>query len=280
MLMKRVFFMHIFPVLFILTVLTAANCERDNHTLNERRLRILSYNVHLCVGIDEKRDYQRVADIIMRIDPEVVALQELDSATYRSNGEITLEELASRTNMNYVYGPFFEFDGGKYGIGILSKEKPVSHKSVPIPGRIENRLLIAEFEDYILCCTHLSGSDEAKLNSAGILNELFKDSSKPVFFAGDLNAVPGSEVINRIETKWNMITDPLVPTAPSYDPQKTIDYIFSLKDEDFAFRIDTIVVEHEPVASDHCPVWVELTVNPSSVSRLPTSVSHLFLKLQ
>ena len=81
-----------------------------------------------------------------------------------------------------------------------------------------------------------------------------------MFFAGDLNVIPGSEVINHIETRWNMISDPLVPTFPSYNPQKTIDYIFYLKTGNLQYSIDSLAVEDEPVASDHCPVWAEVTI--------------------
>ena len=115
----------VIPVVVILLV--ARLCEKDAPIPAQSKVRILTYNVHLCVGVDGMRDYQRVADVILRIDPDIVALQELDSATIRSNGDITLEELASRTNMYFVYGPFFEYEGGKYGIGILSKKKPLNY---------------------------------------------------------------------------------------------------------------------------------------------------------
>ena len=235
--------------------------EMDKNLRKKNKLTILTYNVHLCVGVDNKTDYQRVSDIITRINPQVVALQELDSATQRSNGSSTLNELATRTNMYPVFGPYFEYEGGKYGIGILSKEKPIKWESIPIPGRIENRLLIVELEDYIICCTHFSGIQVAKLKSVEILNGLFKECLKPVFFAGDLNSVPGSEVINSINTRWIMLNNPSVPTYPSYNPQKCIDYIFALKDSLHTFRINQNIVEKEQVASDHSPVWVEVIID-------------------
>ena len=227
----------------------------------KNELIILTYNVHQCVGLDNKTDYQRVADVITRINPQIVALQELDSATQRSGGIIVLNELATRTKMYSIYGPYFEFEGGKYGIGILSKEKPVKWKSVPIPGRIQNRLLIVELKDFIMCCTHFSLNEEDRLKSVVILNELFKESSKPVFFAGDLNTVPESETIKNIETKWTMLNNPTDPTFPSHIPLKCIDYVFALKDSIHILKTEQCVVEREQVASDHCPVWVKVTIS-------------------
>lgn len=52
----------------------------------ENSLRILSYNVRNCKGMDNLTDYQRVADVINKIAPDVVAVQELDSVTQQNNG--------------------------------------------------------------------------------------------------------------------------------------------------------------------------------------------------
>jgi len=57
----------------------------------KRNFTILSYNVRNCRGMDDSTDYQRVAAIIKRNKPDVVALQELDSATRRSDGVVVLE---------------------------------------------------------------------------------------------------------------------------------------------------------------------------------------------
>lgn len=241
--------------------LSDTSCSRDKteNPGNGNELVIMTYNVHNCIGVDNKTDYQRIANIINRIDPEVVGLQELDSATQRSNGIIVLNELANRTNRYHIYGPYFDFQGGKYGVGILSKEKPAGWKSVPIPGRIENRLLYVDLENFVFCCTHFSLEEEDRLNSVVILNELFRGSSKPVFFAGDLNSEPGSQTIKNIESRWTMLNTPNDLTYPSDNPVKCIDYIFVLKDSTYVFEIKQTSVEKETVASDHRPVWVKVS---------------------
>ena len=40
--------------------------------------RILTYNVHSCVGSDRRLDVGRVADVIAAEAPDIVALQEID----------------------------------------------------------------------------------------------------------------------------------------------------------------------------------------------------------
>jgi endonuclease/exonuclease/phosphatase family metal-dependent hydrolase len=233
---------------------------------NEKRTKknevlILSYNVRNCHGLDDSTNYQRVADIIRRINPQIVAIQELDSATLRSNGMVALNQLAVRTGMYSVYGPTINYLGGKYGNGILSKEKPVSRKSVPLPGREEKRsLLIVEFEDYIFCCTHFSLNAEDRLKSAEIINDLFQETSKHVFLAGDLNSLPDSDPVKNLEKKWLMLNNSVNYTIPSDYPRRCIDYIFALKNTNHSYKIEKTMVEKEPLASDHLPVWVLVNI--------------------
>jgi len=94
-------------------------------------IKILSYNIRNARGMDEKTDYDRIAGIIRSIHPDCAALQELDSATARSNGEVILDELAKRTGMYASYSKSIDYQGGGYGIGILTKEKPPSQRSHP-----------------------------------------------------------------------------------------------------------------------------------------------------
>ncbi|HOS73513.1 MAG TPA: endonuclease/exonuclease/phosphatase family protein [Bacteroidales bacterium] len=241
-------------------IVSAGGCDA-NKQKSTLTVKILSYNVRNCRGMDEVVDYQRVADVIRRIDAEVVALQELDSATQRSGGVVVLDELARLTGMYQTFGASIDYQGGKYGIGILTKEKPVSWKRIPLPGREEARsLLIVELKDLVLGCTHFSLNQEDRLASAGIVSSSFSGYDKPVFLAGDLNAVPESEVMKRFESYWNILTNTSVPTIPSDKPSKCIDYILGLKSDGRTFVTNKTVVEDEPVASDHLPVWAEIEV--------------------
>ncbi|MBO7248816.1 MAG: endonuclease, partial [Bacteroidales bacterium] len=121
---------------------------------SQEYVKMMSYNVRSAKGMDGERDYQRIANIIRNAAPDVVAVQELDSMTLRSNNIYVLGEIAHRAQMHPTYLPAIDFDGGKYGIGILSREVPLRTDGIALPGREEKRaLLIAEFERYIFACT-------------------------------------------------------------------------------------------------------------------------------
>ena len=82
-------------------------------------LKLMSYNVRNTKGMDGVRNYQRIANVIINESPDVVAIQELDSMTTRSEQKYVLGELAERTQMHGNYVPAISFQGGKYGIGIV-----------------------------------------------------------------------------------------------------------------------------------------------------------------
>lgn len=259
--MKKIV-LSIFSGFFIL-ILSCVACIPLKKSIEKKQstVKILSYNVRNCRGMDGVTDYKRIANIITRVAADIVAIQELDSVTKRSNGVVVLNELSSLTNMYKTYSASIAFDGGKYGIGILTKEKPIKWKVIALPGREEGRsLLIVELKDYVICCTHFSLTKEDRVTSVEIINEALKNISKPIFIAGDFNAVPESEVIKNVENKWFMLNNPELPTIPSKNPQKCIDFIFASKFTGHTYQTLRTFVEQEPVASDHLPVWVEVGI--------------------
>lgn len=254
--MKRIAFI---PVILLISILATTACTIKKSEEGHKDLRVLSYNVRNCRGMDDSTDYKRVGELINRIAPDVAAIQELDSATRRSNGAVALHELASITNMYETYSPSIEYQGGKYGIGILTREKPLSWKVVALPGREERRsLLIVELENYIICCTHLSLTEEDRVMSVDIINSTLRNYSKAIFIAGDFNAVPESVPVKNMLKNFQMLNNPQVPTIPSDHPSKCIDYIFGATYNGNTYKVKTSVVEQEPLASDHLPVWVDV----------------------
>ena len=233
-------------------------------------LKLMSYNVRNTKGMDGIRNLQRVANVIINEAPDVVAVQELDSMTTRSNQQYVLGELAERTQMHATYTPAISFQGGKYGIGILSKETPLNIRTYPLPGREEARmLLVAEFENYFFACTHLSLTEEDRLASLDIIKSSVVKSNKPYFLAGDLNDQPDSKFIQALQQDFQVLTHIKKPTFPAPEPTETIDYIAAWKHGSNDFANLSAQVLEEPVASDHRPLSVQLrmALNPSELFR-------------
>ena len=258
------YFVAYFLSAVILFVFTSGDlCRAADPKTDTAEIRIVSYNIRNARGMDEVVNYDRIADVIRRIDPDCVALQELDSATERSQGKVVLDELAKRLGMYASYGSSIDYQGGKYGIGILSKEKALRKETVPLPGSEEKRsLLVVELPGYVMCCTHWSLTPSDRLSSIDIINKVTeKYTTKPVFLAGDLNATPESPEIAELAKTWEILNDPSRPTFPSDNPRNCIDYIFFKKNPLFRITVLQTCVENESMASDHRPVWVDVQLS-------------------
>lgn len=87
------------------------------------RLVVASYNVHGCVGMDGRRDPERVADVIAELKADVVALQEVDSQPQGAGGIDQLAVLADASGCGYtfVHGPTLLRGDAHYGNGLLTR---------------------------------------------------------------------------------------------------------------------------------------------------------------
>ena len=177
-------------------------------TQRQERLKLMSYNIRNGIGIDNIQDIGRIARVILREAPDLVALQELDSATLRVDGRYIPGELGRMTGMHATFGRAIGFAGGSYGIGLLSRTEPLAVRSIPLPGREEARvLLMAEFPDYTVCITHLSLTPEDRLASLPIIREATDTCRKPVLLAGDFNTGNAAAVLAGLGGGFRILSD-------------------------------------------------------------------------
>ncbi len=226
----------------------------------EKALRLMSYNIRNAKGLDGITDYQRIANVLNGIAPDVVAVQELDSMTTRSGGKSILEEIAKRTNRHATFAPAIPYQGGKYGVGLLSVKAPLRTQYISLPGKEEARvLLMAEFEEYVVCCTHLSLTPEDQLASVAIIRNAVKEfgTQQPVLLAGYMNSTPVSSVQKEMNKHFISLNDTKQETIPSDFPKECIDYIYQYKT---ANRLPVVrrQVMKGHVGSDHLPLFVDI----------------------
>ena len=66
-------------------------------------LRVATYNIHRCRGLDRRTIPSRIADVLAEIDADVVALQEVVGAGRRGTGHA--QELGAALGMGWVMAP-------------------------------------------------------------------------------------------------------------------------------------------------------------------------------
>lgn len=231
------------------------------HRISEDGVRIMSYNIRNGNGMDNRHDVGRVAARITESGADLVALQEVDSLTHRSGDTYIAGQLADLTGLHATYAPAIDFDGGKYGIALLSREKPLSFYQVPLPGREEKRtLMVVEFKDYVILNTHFSLTEADQLASVDILvREARKVTGKPVFLAGDFNSTPDTAVQKQLSRYFECLTSPDWVTCNG----TCIDFIFRYRTKETDKKNTSVrCVERrlvpDDISSDHRPVWVDM----------------------
>lgn len=241
-------------------------------------LRVMTYNVHGCVGTDGRLDEDRVASVIAAHSPDVVALQELDVERKRSRGLHQARHLAEQLKMDYHFHPALTELSEQYGDAILSRlpmtlvqagKLPTSRSRLAFEprGALLARLMVDGKPVHILN-THLGLSwSEREAQVKDLLSPVWMHEEihdQPFILCGDLNALPGSRVYRTITRRlkdvqqWTLRTRPRA-TFPSRWPVTRLDYIFMNN----RLTVKTVTVPRNretEIASDHLPLVADLAV--------------------
>lgn len=220
-----------------------------------RQYTVLTYNVRNTLTDNGTMDLDDVASTIRSCGADFVALQELDSITKRTGRLYVLGELALRTGMYPCYAPAIKYDGGKYGIGILSRQQPMSVRQIPLPGKEEARtLLMAEFRDFVFACTHLSLTEEDRYRSLHLIGAEAARYAKPFILAGDFNDTLKSGFIKDMDKLFSISPSGDASTFPATNPKEHLDYISTYNPTGKNFLWDKPSVLKHSTASDHLPL--------------------------
>ena len=231
----------------------------------KKTLRVMTYNIHVGVGMDKKLDLQRIADVINRERPDLVGLQEVDRGVKRTEGKDEIVELAALTHMQYAFAPNLDFQGGKYGVAILSRFpiRNTVHRMFENKREAERRgMLLVEVEvdrkPLTFVTTHLDYQfEDGRLFETEQLMRHLADVKGPLIVVADLNDVPSGSAYQLLRTKFD---DAWVVSRASGDgfsypadkPVKRIDHIFSGPGvrAKKAWVVETTASDHVPVVAD------------------------------
>jgi endonuclease/exonuclease/phosphatase family metal-dependent hydrolase len=241
-------------------------------------VRVLTYNVHRCVGTDRRLDVGRVAEVIAAQSPDIVALQELDVGRARTGGVDQAHRLAQRLGMAFHFNAAFRVEEELFGDAILTPLPERLVRAGPIPGhprlpQLEPRGAVwVEIETkegpLNVINTHLGlVPREQRIQAAALAGEDWLGAAAadaPLVLLGDMNATPRNAAYRIFsarlaESRRVAPFSHRAPTFPSTFPVLAIDHVFV----NACVVVDTVRTPLDPLsrlASDHLPLVADLTL--------------------
>lgn len=254
-------------------------------TAQRETLRIMTYNVHSCIGMDGRLAPERIARVIQRYAPDVVALQELDVGRVRTESADQAHLIAHYLEMDFHFHPAMHLEEERYGDAILSHLPLRLIKAGPLPGLADKPGIEPRGALWVavetpagpvqVINTHLGLlARERYLQAQALLGEdwlAHPDCHPPVLLCGDLNARPSSAVCRALGQRLNdaqTVVQTHQPRGTFFGrlPMVRIDHVFvdpSLEVTD----IEIPATELVRVASDHLPLIVEVRVSSPAARR-------------
>lgn len=261
----------ILSVLFLLQVgVLSLNIYAQSSIDSSRVVRVLTFNIYHGATMNDDFDLDLIAKVIKSVDPDLVALQEVDFKTNRARGMDLATELGWRTGLASLFGQAMPYDGGGYGEGVLSAYSFLNTRNHALGAQqgkepraaLEVNVILKSNDTIRFIGTHLDHTkDETdRINQAKKLNRIFTIDDHPAILAGDLNALPESKTMEILLKEWTKSFSENIPTAPAINPRVKIDYVLFRPAN--RWRILEIRVIDERVASDHRPVLSVLELLP------------------
>jgi len=251
----------------------SSRVTRDSATAEGRStgtLRVVSYNIRHGRGRDDVLDLDRTAATLQALSPDIVGLQEVDRGVERSEGVDQAAELGRTLGLHASFGAFMDYQGGQYGMAILSRHPILRSWPVDLPPGNEPRIALAAAvalpggDTVVVVNVHFDWVDDDAFRflQAATLASVLDTLSHPYILLGDLNDEPGSRTLALFHERAQEAAKPAADafTFSSDDPRKEIDFIFAAPRTGWQVR-ETRVIQ-EPLASDHRPVLAVLERAP------------------
>ncbi len=238
--------------------------------VNGQQISVMSYNIHHGANREEQLTLKEMGDFIRNSQVDIIGLQEVDSVCQRSGSQDQMRELSRLTGMGHTFGRHFAYQGGAYGLGILSKYPMEDIRndritSISSDGTrktlalLSAKIRLPNHQEVIFVTVHFALDQPTRMVQA---KEVIKylDTHLPVILTGDLNAEPGTAEINLLLEKFQNSHSPEKFTYPEKSPSKKIDYILISKSGHPNIKWTKVYTENQ--FSDHLPIATQFELNP------------------
>ena len=248
-------------------VVTEFSCNKESEM---QKLRVVSYNIKHGLGNDGRLDLKRTASLLNNLSADFIGIQEVDNKVQRSGGVDQAQTLGKSLQMHSAFGSFMDYQGGQYGLGILSKYPILKADEIRLPTGNEPRVALAcriqlpDQTEVVVVNLHFDWVEDDKFRfmQAETLAKYLDTLTLPYLLIGDFNDQPKSRTLELLSRNKLAAVKPMNDrlTYSSTDPSIEIDFIFASPRDSWQFRYCRVL--DGKVTSDHRPVNAVFALNP------------------
>lgn len=227
-------------------------------------MRIASYNIRKAVGLDWKRDPNRIMQVLSEINADVVAIQEMDKRFGQRSGTISAKELAKELDYEIASVSVRPLSHGWHGNAILFKSSLVLNNAgrIDLPkweprGAVYANLTSPNAGPIQIVGIHLAMAKHIRRHQANKIAEHINGTSNvhSTIVAGDFNDRKETLDYNFFDDQDEVITPgPSFHTTRPYLPLDR----FVLGKGLSAVNMGVHMSDASKKASDHLPIYVDI----------------------
>lgn len=203
-----------------------------------------------------------IASFIRSVNPDVVALIEVDSGSYRSQKFCQAQAIAKELDYSHVVETKYGYASlankipvlNKQGNGLLTSRKIINHRFHYFNEGVKRLVIEVELEEVCIFIVHLSLKFRHRQQQLEHLHRIVSQTSKPVIVAGDFNTFGGEREVQLFLAATGLVNANLkgLPSHPSHAPKRNLDFILHSPEVDASnFTIPDIrLSDHAPLICD------------------------------
>jgi len=227
-------------------------------------VKVASYNIHKCRGVDGIVRPDRIIDVIEQIDADVVALQEVDHRFGKRGGLLDAEKLRRKTGMQLLVQSDIPDGHGWHGNALLVRGEPKHYRRarLRLPGLEPRGAIVVELDlgagQFRVIAAHLGLLRLSRMDQARMLLTTFLDLPRmPTILLGDFNEWRRRRrsALGVLEPMFGVA--PSICSFPSQRPMFPLDRILGWP----AGLVTDLAVHVSPLAqqsSDHLPLTAKV----------------------
>lgn len=214
---------------------------------------------------------QRIINFIASVNPDIVALVEVDSGSYRSGYFCQAQLIAEQLGYDFVVESKYRSNSFATRVPVLKQQSNAlltkhsirEYRFHYFEQGVKRLVIESDLEEISVFIVHLSLKYRHRQNQLEHLHSLIKDIDKEVILAGDFNTFWGSRELNLFLAATGLKNANLAnaPSHPSHAPMRQIDFILHSR----GIQIDNFYIPDVRL-SDHSPLICDFSLTTASTS--------------